>query len=287
MAVVAAVLAVRGGGRSPSTADDPGVVHVHGLGVNPADGRLYVATHHGLYRLGDGEDGAERVSPAYQDTMAFTVVGPDRFLASGHPDLEDERLQLPDKPPLLGLVESSDGGRTWTPLSLLGEADFHQLAVAGSVVYAWNATKGEMLASSDRRSWERRSSVSLLALAVDPRSPDRLAAGGREGVVLSSDGGRTWTLAEPAPAVAALAWGETGLWGIDASGAVLEGREGGAVWEQVGSLPGPPQALAVDGRRLFAAVEESDRTMIYDSADGGRTWRLRHRGSLVRTTVTE
>ena len=29
-------------------AADPGPVHVHGLGVNPADGALFIATHTGL-----------------------------------------------------------------------------------------------------------------------------------------------------------------------------------------------------------------------------------------------
>ena len=28
--------------------------HVHGLGVDPGDGALYVATHHGLYRMSAG-----------------------------------------------------------------------------------------------------------------------------------------------------------------------------------------------------------------------------------------
>src|SRR5687768_7073255 len=31
---------------------DPGPVHVHGLGVNPKDGALFVATHTGLFRAG-------------------------------------------------------------------------------------------------------------------------------------------------------------------------------------------------------------------------------------------
>lgn len=262
------------------------MAHVHGLGVNAADRRLYIATHHGVYRLGS-KDRAERVSPAYQDTMAFTVAGPNRFLASGHPDFDDEDLQVPGKPPLLGLIESSDGGRTWKALSLLGEADFHLLAVAESRVYAWNATAGELMASTDGRSWERRASVDLAALAVDPHAPDRLVGGSGDGVVVSDDGGRTWERVDSAPAVAALAWGESGLWAVDSSGRVHEGARGGSAWEQVGALGGRPQAMTLDRGRLYVAVEEGDRTMIYDSADDGRTWRLRHRGALTRMTVSK
>jgi hypothetical protein len=47
-------------------APDPGPVHVHGLGVNPADGALFVATHTGLYRVAEGERKAERVGDRYQ-----------------------------------------------------------------------------------------------------------------------------------------------------------------------------------------------------------------------------
>jgi hypothetical protein len=105
------------------TIGDPGVSHVHGLGVNPADGTVYVATHTGTFRLtADGK--AERVGDSYQDTMGFTVAGPDRFLGSGHPDAEGFRR---GQPPRLGLIESTDAGVNWTSLSLSGEVDFHGL----------------------------------------------------------------------------------------------------------------------------------------------------------------
>lgn len=62
--------------------------------------------------------------------MALTVVGRDRFLASGHPDPRDPRLRRRGRPPLLGLIESTDAGRPWSSISLLGDADFHALAAA-------------------------------------------------------------------------------------------------------------------------------------------------------------
>jgi hypothetical protein len=47
--------------------------HVHGLGINPADDTLFVATHLGVYRVANGV--AERTADRTQDTMAFIVVG--------------------------------------------------------------------------------------------------------------------------------------------------------------------------------------------------------------------
>src|SRR5687767_322438 len=93
----------------PARIGDPGPVHVHGLGVNPADRALFIATHTGMFRVPEGERRAKRVADRYQDTMGFTVVGPDRFLGSGHPDGR-EKL-----PPFLGLIESRDAGETWKP----------------------------------------------------------------------------------------------------------------------------------------------------------------------------
>lgn len=99
---------------------DPGPIHVHGLGIDPADGSLFIASHTGRFRVGKDSRKAVRVEDRYQDTMGFSIVGPNRFLGSGHPDAREQEL-----PPLLGLIESTDAGRTWQPISLLGEADFH------------------------------------------------------------------------------------------------------------------------------------------------------------------
>jgi hypothetical protein len=69
----------------PVTASDPGVIHIHGLGRNPADDALFIATHTGLFRMTSSDRAPERVAGFYQDTMGFTVIGPGHFLGSGHP----------------------------------------------------------------------------------------------------------------------------------------------------------------------------------------------------------
>jgi hypothetical protein len=59
-------------------ASDDALGHIHGLGVDPGDGTLYAATHFGVFRVGD--DGSlARVADRWQDTMAFTVIGPGHF----------------------------------------------------------------------------------------------------------------------------------------------------------------------------------------------------------------
>ncbi|MGH8573776.1 MAG: hypothetical protein ACREX8_14560, partial [Gammaproteobacteria bacterium] len=89
-------------GKEQRGAGDSGPVHVHGLGINPSDRSLYVATHTGLFRVGHAETRAKRVGSSDQDTMGFTIVGPNRFLGSGHPDLNEAREK--NLPSLLGLI---------------------------------------------------------------------------------------------------------------------------------------------------------------------------------------
>ena len=283
LAVVVAVPAVgwaalrfadRDGSSSALPADDPGVAHVHGLGINPADGSLYVATHHGTFRIGKDKT-AERVGASFQDTMGFTVAGPDRFLGSGHPDMQGFRQGQPSR---LGLIESSDAGKTWRTLSLSGEADFHGLAAAHGQVYGWDSGTGRFMTSADRRTWETRSTQPLAAFAVDPKDPDHIVGAAPDGPVDSTDGGRTWTV-EPGPLLVVLSWDVTaGLVGAGTDGALHRSDDGGVSWQASGRLPGEPQALLATGDAFYvAAADREGITGIYRSTDGGRTWRLFYR----------
>jgi hypothetical protein len=258
--------------RRAAIAEDPGVAHVHGLGLNPADGSLIVATHYGSFRIpADGNDAA-RIGDSFQDTMGFTVAGPDHFLGSGHPDLPGMQAGQPER---LGLIESTDAGATWTSISLSGEVDFHGLASAHGRVYGWDSGTGRFMVSVDRSDWETRSTVELLGFAVDPDDANHIVGTGPGGLTRSADGGRNWTAVD-GPKLVTLSWdAEAGLWGADLRGAVW--HRNGADWVQAGELVGQPQAFLATPDALYAAAHDADDiTGIYRSTDG-RTWQLRYR----------
>jgi hypothetical protein len=253
-------------------AEDPGVSHVHGLGINPADEALIVATHYGSFRIPSDGDDAERIGDSFQDTMGFTVAGPDHFLGSGHPDVAGMRAGQPGR---LGLIESLDAGATWTSISLSGEVDFHGLAFTHDQVYGWDSGTGQFMVSADRQDWDTRSTLDLYGFAVDPDDPDHIIGATPDGSVESTDGGRTWNETD-GPAIVALSWDpDAGLWGADSSGGIWQHT--GGDWEEAGTLPGQPQALLATPDALYAAAHDATGvTGIYRSTDDGATWNLRY-----------
>ncbi len=240
----------------PTTAlppkEDPGLLHVHGLEANAADGLLYAATHFGLWRLPEG-GGPERVGEAFHDLMGFTVVGPHDFQASGHAILTE------DLPPLLRLIESTDGGLTWQSVSRMGAADFHALGVAHGQVYGWNSSAATLMASDDGTKWEQRSTITIIDFAFDPADADVVLASLSETfddarLTRRSDGGRTW-VEEEGPAISHLAWGAPErLWGFGLDGAVWRSGDRGNSWEQTGALEGRRDALLEHDGTLYAGA---------------------------------
>jgi photosystem II stability/assembly factor-like uncharacterized protein len=264
------VLAACGGAEPASDGDDHRFEHVHGLGINPADGALYIATHDGVFRSPQGSESVERVGEGAQDMMGFTVAGPDHFLASGHPGPGEPG------PPNLGLVASTDAGESWREVSLGGEADFHVLRFVHDRLYGYDATGGRLMVSEDRgASWsERRAPAYVIDLAPDPDDPERIVASTERGLLLSDDDGRRWQPLGAGDRIGLVAWPrEDRLYLIDAEGAVHASGEAGGRWQRVGSIGDQPAALiAASDRELLAALADGT---VMRSTDGGATWSVR------------
>jgi photosystem II stability/assembly factor-like uncharacterized protein len=225
-----------------------------------------------MWRVNANENEAERVGDRLQDTMGFTVAGSNRFLGSGHPDprdIRDRRL-----PPLLGLIESTDAGKTWRPISLLGEADFHVLRNAGDRVYGFDATNERLMVSRDGgRTWiEHRPPAPLIDLVPDPRRSGHVVAATERGLFESDDGGGSWR--ELGKSVGLLAWpAPNRLYAVDGRGRVLTSADAGREWKAVGDIGGQPAALlATAPRDLYVALHDGT---IKRSANGGASWALR------------
>lgn len=254
------------GVSSPRTA---AVRHVHGLEIDPADGQVRVATHHGLFRLTDGR--LEKVgssATADRDLMGFLVIAPGTYLASGHPSPDE--VVTPDP---LGLVRSTDRGQSWQSVSLDGAVDFHALDEGPDGIYGVDA-EGVLRTSADGTRWDTRPAPPALDIAVEPRAGGRAALAVGGGIAVAEartrpEGGPFVTT--PGPQLVFLSWAPDGeLLGLSPDARVFGSADGGATWAARGDVPGGrPQALtAVGAGQVLAATEGG----IYDSRDGGRTF---------------
>jgi photosystem II stability/assembly factor-like uncharacterized protein len=266
LGAVAAVIA--GGGDDSGGGGGANLEHVHGLGVNPKDDALYVATHTGLFKVARGQSTARRVGESDQDVMGFSVLGPDGFLGSGHPGA------LQGGPPNLGLIRSDDAGRTWDTVSLSGEADFHVLRSKDDMVYGFNASSGSLMVSSDAgQSWEEHEPPgAMVDLAIDPADSSHAVASSEQGLVTSDDKGRSWRELGGGQ-LGLLTWPEPGsLYFIDGSGQVALSSDAGRRWKRMGSVGGQPAAFASAGSDLYAALPDGT---VKRSTDRGATWSVR------------
>ncbi|MDO0911221.1 exo-alpha-sialidase [Streptomyces sp. DT2A-34] len=249
-------------GANPSTSSATTVSHIHGLGLDPSDQRLYVATHEGLYTP-DAKGEPQLVGDNKDDFMGFTVAEDKTFYASGHPTSGGNK----------GLIRSTDAGQTWTSLSLSGESDFHALDYAHGTVYGYDATNALMRTTKNGTAWKNGATLEALDIAVSPNDPGLLLATTTEGVARSTDGGRTFADGKE-PVLAFLSWKvEDALYGIDPAGGLNRSSDSGATWKKVSSVPGGrPQALTAVGAGHILAATQSG---VYESKDGGKTFRKR------------
>ena len=258
--------------QSPVTSPNESAVafqHIHKLEAGQAGGDLFVATHEGLYRLAIGSNSEATASGPIGgfdfDPMGFTIVGGIAY-ASGHPG--------PTTPstfgtPNLGLITSKDLGKTWTNVSLTGQTDFHALTVmtgggAEPGVFGIDSSKQRIQRSLDGgQTWgDGAALVARDLLAVG----HRLYATTRDGLAVSDDNGASFAVDSIAPGLYLIAADQSGqLVGIDTSGKVWsKGADG--VWTMGGAVSGTPQAIAVDGGRIYVA---DDRGIAF-TEDRGR-----------------
>jgi hypothetical protein len=265
LAAVLAAAAAGCGGSGTTTAARLTAGRAQSLAVDPRDGTILVGTDRGLFRA--TRDGRlVRIGPAGRDVTGLTFAPDGGLLSSGHP------AGGGNAPDDLGLERSDDGGRTWRPVSLRGEADLHLLTTAGDRLYGLNATTGTLMASRGTgTSWDVRSTPpGLNDLTVDPRTPSQLIGSSDSALWRSGDGAETWQpTSGPAGAVAWARSGRVVVASVDAR--LHDSRAGGRSWTIVGRVPAPLVALAERNGTLFGLLGNAG---VVSTRDGGRHWIL-------------
>lgn len=249
--------------------------HVHGLGFSPDGSQVLVAAHDGVKLYQDGKWQVPEQDK--NDYMGFAPTD-DGFYSSGHPG---PGVKLPQP---LGLVKSTDGGKTLKMLGLQGQYDFHVMGVGykSHAVYVFNQVASPQLpvglqfSLDEGKSWRRAGAKGLsgepIQIAVHPTDPKIVALGTEHGLFLSTDQGESFAkLWERSPVSAVTFAGERLLFGFQGLAAYDLGTR------QLQELKGPPVGekdaigfLAVQGDRVALATYGNE---IYLSSDGGQGWK--------------
>jgi hypothetical protein len=181
--------------------------HVHGLSFSADGKQLLIPGHDGLVLFASGR-WSKAEGPAH-DYMGFSATR-DALYSSGHPA---PGSGLPDP---LGVIKSSDGGKTWQPLGLGGESDFHTMATgyATNALYLANREANSRMSGpgiyytlTDGLTWQRAADrgrgYGLHALAVHPTDAAVVAAATDAGLYLSRNSADSFEPVDTRLAIAA------------------------------------------------------------------------------------
>lgn len=259
--------------------------HIHGIGFDSEYGRLYLASHFGLFALEN--DQMHQVGEERSDLMGFAMnpLDSSEIFASGHPQGGGN----------LGVLHSTDEGVNFEQIftGIADETvDFHGMTIsAADPDRFYGAYMGQIYRSDDRGHAFTAIEPDGLAesglcwgvpcLAPGSDDPGTVYAGTQQGLMISHDGAESWDLltsdlgqvaavtVDPTDSARIIAYTESlGL-------AVSE--DGGANWEsRHGDLPitegGFVFAIALDqtdAEHFFVATMANE---VFETVDGGDTW---------------
>lgn len=170
--------------------------HIHGLGFSGDGKKITIPAHDGIRVYSDGRWSVPE--GAKHDYMGYSVID-DGFYSSGHPE-PGSNLKNP-----LGIVKSTDEGKTITKLGLEGETDFHGMAVSYKkhTIYVFNpAPNSKMPAAGlyyskdEAKTWVKSDINGLegqaASISVHPVQDNVVAVGTSKGVYISRDYGKNF-----------------------------------------------------------------------------------------------
>jgi len=224
--------------------------HVHGLGVDPEDRTiLYIATHGDFYQSVGGAPPI-KVDEQRADYMAFNAPPKPGYplYASGHPETGGNT----------GLIQSTDGGKTWQHVSNVIEpsVDFHAMAVSKMdpriIVGFDSAARGLFKTTDGGKTWETLQQPEYInALAISPFDSNVIMAGTDRGIFKSDDGGQSWSQMGSYTKlnVSALAFDDDAILfaSVDTFGLVSSSNFGES-WDGLGNLGLTVTSIAADSQ---------------------------------------
>lgn len=246
--------AAMGSGQSIGT-----VSHIHS--VRAFGDQVVLGTHEGLFRYVDAKT-VQSMGPENFDIMGLAVFG-KKLYASGHPG---PGSKLPEP---VGLLLSTDGGKSWNKLGLQGEVDFHLLESAGSDMYGVDSGSGNLLYSNNAgKKWVSRGKNVVSDIAINPEKVGSALAL-REGKLISTQKSFVKIRAiDSTLTFTSLDWISGSL--LATSGKSLyRSSDLGMTWGKLSDFP-ESVSTVTQSSKIIAVVAGNS---IFRSTDGGKTFK--------------
>ena len=198
------------------------------------------------------------------DIMAWATTN-SGYLAGGHN----------------GLFRSTSGGKSFVHFNFYGKAsDVHALGASGKNVYMGSPQVGFLRSTDSGKTWkvmnQKFGEGFMGSMLVDSSNPLRVIAPDMtNGLVMTTDGGKTWTRFGGPSGVMSIDWNRKDPKEIVAlsMGAGALTKDNGKTWR---AFPVPMGASAIalspTGEKIFVAILGGDRAGIRSSVDGGKSW---------------
>jgi photosystem II stability/assembly factor-like uncharacterized protein len=235
------------------------ISHIHS--VRAFGDQVILGTHEGLFRYVNQKT-VQLMGPEIFDIMGLAVFG-KKLYASGHPG---PGSKLPEP---VGLILSTDSGKSWKKLGLQGEVDFHLLESAGADMYGVDSGSGNLLYSNNAgKKWTSRGKNVVSDIAVNPAKVGSALAL-RDGKLISTQNSFTkMRNVNSTPAFTSLDW-ITGSLLASGGKSLYRSTDSGMSWKMLSDFP-EDASTVTQSAKIIAVVAGNS---IYKSTDGGKTFK--------------
>jgi hypothetical protein len=235
------------------------ISHIHS--VRAFGDQVILGTHEGVFRYVDQKTVIKMGTENF-DSMGLSVFGTKLF-SSGHPG---PGSKLPEP---VGLLISTDSGKSWKKSGLQGEVDFHLLESAATDMYGVDSGSGNLLYSKNSgKSWTSRGKNLVSDIAINPAKVGSAMAL-RDGKLISTQNSFTKMRAVDSKLTfSSIDWLADSL--LATSGKSLyRSADLGLTWKKMSDFP-EAASTVTQSSKIIAVVAGNS---IYKSTDGGKTFK--------------